>query len=649
MPTHLVWNLSYPINKEEVLPEGTLIVKSQGTSTSGQFEITGRSALLDGTVISNRDMIGKSFSFVLPSPKGDSHISMTDEYPVKGTGEKVRVHIGSDKQRLNIGNLFAGLFMLPDVSLRELSIQNDTGVLKEKTYWLDDIACKINSVRDGLILLEPVMFVIATGNKNDESIPKRMAMFDYVSRLNDLYAVCSDCADTSTGWVKTALSYQRDVLEGVCPFSSKVAMPFRQYFANDLERAIPGYRSEVDPLPYLADSVSSFSVGCNQRKVDKLPHNWVFTGAPGTGKSYQLDKLAKENFDKKNIRRVTFYPDYTYSQFVGGYKPFPRFDKDGKLAKDAEGNPTGEITYDFIPGPFMRTYVDAVRNPEIPYLLIIEEINRANPAAVFGDLFQLLDRKKDGSDEERGRSVYDIAVPEEMKLYLETRIPEFHTNNNMGSTFEEINAFNMDGLRLKDETERLSIPHNMYIWATMNSADQGVFPMDTAFKRRWDFKPVGINDGAEKVLDDGRKISEIVLNPVAKVGDKTFPAAWGPIVWDKLRRKINKLMKKCRVSEDKFVGPFFISPADLTDEVFVDVFKNKVLLYLYEDIGKMKRGQLFEDEDATYSELCEQFDKEGVGIFKDIDPVDVAPDEGAGKSRASSDGDLSGFDEAVEG
>lgn len=361
--------------------------------------------------------------------------------------------------------------------------------------------------------------------------------------------------------------------------------------------------------------------------VEKLPRNWIFFGAPGTGKSHQLDMLAKENFAKENIRRVTFYPDYTYSQFVGCFKPY--------------STPGGkEISYEFVEGPFLKTYLKAITHPYDNYVLLIEELNRANPAAVFGDVFQLLDR------DEHGRSDYPVATSREMSDCIGKYFDDLEDKDAVKTDIDSYYDPDLDfddfcELSCKD----LCLPHNMFIWATMNSADQGVFPMDTAFKRRWKFEPVGINVGAEKELDDGsgRKISEIVVNPTMRVGDKTVPAACGPIVWDKLRRKINDLMKNCHVNEDKFLGPFFISPADLTDDAFVDAFKNKVLLYLFEDIGKMKRGKLFEKEDATYSELCEQFDKEGVLIFKDIRPMDVAPGE------ASLDDVLSDSDKMSEG
>lgn len=322
------------------------------------------------------------------------------------------------------------------------------------------------------------------------------------------------------------------------------------------------------------------------------PHNYIFFGAPGTGKSYQLNKLAKENFAEKNMRRVTFYPDYTYSQFVGCFKPYSEVvAPEDKPASDM----ASRIEYHFVSGPFLETYMDACRNPEENFLLIIEEINRANPAAVFGDIFQLLDR------DSNGKSEYAVATPFEMRNYLEVFLPAGM------STQIDIETMDSPYDRLKRESSRLSLPSNMYIWATMNSADQGVFPMDTAFKRRWDFNYIDINDGS----------------PV--IADKTVTVAGANIVWDKLRREINDLMSDNKINEDKLLGPFFISPDALNDERFIDVFKDKVLLYLYEDAGKMKRKNLFDKDGATYSELCKQFEREGVSVFKGIELADVVP------------------------
>lgn len=308
--------------------------------------------------------------------------------------------------------------------------------------------------------------------------------------------------------------------------------------------------------------------------------NRILFGAPGTGKSYTINKQSKELIGADNERdyeRVTFHPDYSYANFVGTYKPVPCKDSDGKDA----------ITYAYVPGPFMRVYVKALKNSrekEIrPFLLIIEEINRANVAAVFGDIFQLLDRGDDGVSE------YPIQASEDIKKYLA---------DELGGESEDY--------------EKIRIPDNMFIWATMNSADQGVFPMDTAFKRRWDFTYLGIDDNDTEI--QGKYVV---------VGSKEKQR----IEWNELRKAINEFLASQKINEDKQLGPYFIArsvvvPADGGTEIdskkFCEVFKHKVLMYLFDDAGKPRRDKLFEGSakgQNRYSKICEAFDEQGIGIF----------------------------------
>jgi len=283
-----------------------------------------------------------------------------------------------------------------------------------------------------------------------------------------------------------------------------------------------------------------------------------------------LEYASEEPMFIQHCERVTFHPNYSYAQFVGTYKPV-QDDEDEK-----------QIKYEYVPGPFMRTYRRAVKYPKQNFLLIIEEINRANVAAVFGDVFQLLDRKN-------GVSEYPIAASEDIKKYLKD-----------------------NGI---DDCEELRIPSNMYIWATMNSADQGVFPMDTAFKRRWEFEYIGIDEN-----EDGIKDYEI---PLQKKEDGSHE--W--IKWNDLRHSINDKLTEMKINEDKLLGPYFISEEKLklvegkkednADE-FVKSFKSKVLMYLFEDAVKMRPGDLF-DENAVgklrFSDICKKFDEISQGIF----------------------------------
>lgn len=330
------------------------------------------------------------------------------------------------------------------------------------------------------------------------------------------------------------------------------------------------------------------------------PHQRIFFGAPGTGKSFKLNKEAKEHFGS-NYERVTFHPNYLYGNFVGVFKPFPYFlkDSDGSILTDEYGNKKESITYKYVEGPFMRVLIKALKNPETNYLLLIEEINRANTAAVFGDFFQLLDRNI------KGESEYPISTSEEVRMYLDVEFSDIDD--------EEIRKY-IDS-KIGNNYERLILPSNLYIWATMNSADQGVMPMDTAFKRRWDFEYIGIDE----VLED----EEIAK----KFEDYKFRITKDRIAkWNDFRVEVNKRLSDCRVSEDKLIGPYFISKSVLESgdvDKITQTIKNKVLMYLYEDAGKPYRNSIFlHEKSRTYSELCKNFDENGSGVFKismDID------------------------------
>ena len=211
-----------------------------------------------------------------------------------------------------------------------------------------------------------------------------------------------------------------------------------------------------------------------------------------------------------------------------------------------------------------------------PCLLIIEEINRANISAVFGDVFQLLDRN------DSNISKYPIHTTEDIKKYLADQL---------GGNI--------------DDYSTIVIPNNMYIWATMNSADQGVYPMDTAFKRRWDFTYLSIDEKEEGIK-----------NYKIKVGEKEYN-------WNDLRKAINHvLLEKCKVNEDKLMGPYFISNDSLKKSVvdskeLVKVFKNKVIMYLFDDAAKHKRSTIFSGCSTcnSYYKICQEFENKGIEIF----------------------------------
>lgn len=601
------WNLSYPFINDD-LGDGFLLVRGRtaGGGSAGQFEIAGSSHLPDGTQIAPSDIDGKQIAFQFRMPSMHNHISISTEYPVSIVGGKVRISIqGRGGNRPNIGNLFAVLLLMPDVGK-----VNDSAPLRpqgffDKTYWVDTVQTRVVEKAGDTLVLCPERMVLATGSKSDAGQFSGAMFFDFTSRIIQIRDVCRASEKAAAGGVPAALKYFADVYDGNAVFDYAIGAFMREIVMQYLKDATPDYSYGSDPLPALISAIGAPLRAAQTRLpfsdkpyIDR-PHNWVFFGAPGTGKSYELDKLGvktKDNpeglFPEDHVRRVTFYPDYTYSQFVGSYRPFSKDDK---------------IGYHYIAGPFLKTCIEASTHPYDNYLLIIEELNRANPAAVFGDVFQLLDRDADGASE------YCVSVPMEMAACIKEsldKLDDFEKRN--------IESFFDPDMGFDDFCESmlcdLSLPPNMYIWATMNSADQGVFPMDTAFKRRWDFRYMGIDKGEN-------------ATPLALGGERLDKHDVGlngaRVIWNKVRRAINTLLLDCGVNEDKLLGPFFLSPDALSDEPyggedksrFVAAFEDKVLLYLYEDAGKMRRRNIFRNGDATFADICTAFERDGLDVF----------------------------------
>jgi len=250
--------------------------------------------------------------------------------------------------------------------------------------------------------------------------------------------------------------------------------------------------------------------------------NRIFYGAPGTGKSHKVKELVKGK--EERTERVTFHPEYDYNAFVGGYKPT----MDGK-----------DIRYEFVPQAFSNIYVKAWNDLENDYYLVIEEINRGNCAEIFGDIFQLLDRTND----------YHITPSKELKEYLNA---QFFDNSKI------------DGLKL-------ILPPNLNILATMNTSDQSLFPMDSAFKRRWDWEYVPINYNFSD--DNKSSIFKVKLSETENFS------------WLSFILSVNSFIKQNdNLGMDKCLGNYFIKPA--TEEIDIETFINKAIFYLWNDVFK---------------------------------------------------------------
>lgn len=287
------------------------------------------------------------------------------------------------------------------------------------------------------------------------------------------------------------------------------------------------------------------------QRNDKQSLQQIFYGAPGTGKSHAV-KTETEAWEKRErVVRTTFHPDSDYSTFVGAYKPttesVQRYDIYNKpMTRD--GAPVMEqiITYEFVEQAFLQAYIDAWKNREEPEFLIIEEINRGNCAQIFGDLFQLLDRG------DNGYSDYAIRADKDLQKHL-------------CKAFEKVEIADYPNVKTGKE---LLLPGNLYIRATMNTSDQSLFPIDSAFKRRWDWKYVPIAKGNENGTE---------LNWMIEVDGDLYD-------WWTFVTTINKHVFDTTNSEDKQLGFFFCKAKD--NIISAETFVCKVIFYLWNDVFK---------------------------------------------------------------
>lgn len=291
--------------------------------------------------------------------------------------------------------------------------------------------------------------------------------------------------------------------------------------------------------------------------------NLIVYGTPGCGKSYYVQNTLLKGWPTNNYIRTTFFQDYTNTDFVGQILPVVEGDR---------------VTYKFNPGPFTLALEQAIRKPNERIALVIEELNRGSAASIFGDIFQLLDRKE-------GVSEYAIT--------------NVNIINYLKEKFEGIYTF--DSIRL---------PSNLSIFATMNTSDQNVFTLDTAFKRRWKFKKL-----LNKFEADHKFKNKYIPGPLGKA-DYT---------WEEVVNAINDYILEVSNglnSEDKQIGVYFIDEKGMRQEKTtlstpeeIDAFAYKVFEYLWDDVAKFDRTKWFEDNIKSLDQLVEEYKKSGIEVF----------------------------------
>lgn len=303
--------------------------------------------------------------------------------------------------------------------------------------------------------------------------------------------------------------------------------------------------------------------------------NKIYYGGPGCGKSFLVNKLYCKN-DGTYIR-TTFYPDYTNSDFIG--QLIPKYDKESQ-----------KLTYDIQAGPFTKALELSLKpeNLNKNIYLIIEEINRGNAAAIFGDIFQLLDRN------DKGESEFKIS----------NYIIEQYIKENVGKNIDN----------------SIKIPTNLSIIATMNTSDQNVYTLDSAFKRRWKMEYVTNKFG----------ISDISKDYDSEIGDKNVPMLNLDIKWKDFIYKINKAIIEENTfginSEDKQLGKYFVGSSDLISKEIYETksfddaarrFAEKVLSYIWEDISKLNPSNWFREDIRTFEKLLSSYQTDGINVFSE--------------------------------
>ena len=284
----------------------------------------------------------------------------------------------------------------------------------------------------------------------------------------------------------------------------------------------------------------------------------IYFGAPGTGKSHAVDKILRAEAPKRNIR-TTFHPDSDYSSFVGCFKPTMR---------------NGNIEYAFTAQAFINAYIGAWSDIMHPFYLVIEEINRGNCAQIFGDIFQLLDRSQ------TGESSYSIKPDTDLQSYIEDKL------SHIPNIPEEIRS-----------GKEMRLPSNLFIYATMNTSDQSLFPIDSAFKRRWDWKYTAI-----KPADNDH---------ILVVGNTHYS-------WTSFIKNVNTKIYDLTKSEDKQLGYWFIKP-DENNNIDWELFVSKAIFYIWNDI--VKDYASMEKEDSPFGKkfsFTTFFDEDGNPIEEQV-------------------------------
>lgn len=417
-------------------------------------------------------------------------------------------------------------------------------------------------------------------------IVKNLRWNQYDRQVREMMVVLGKCSD-SFRLSKGTLKYNHNI--GDDDFITRI-LKYNYFWIPSNKENFDLSTKEYISYMNMADTPYNV-VEFNKEKADKIktnleiyPLQQIYYGAPGTGKSFDVNNITKGY----STIRTTFHPDSDYSTFVGAYKPTmeetPVYGAQGvEVAKEKR------ITYTYVKQAFLKAYLGAwqkyAKGGETtePQFLVIEEINRGNCAQIFGDLFQLLDRS------DNGFSTYPIEADSDLQSEIKAAFADggeyaLEKELDVDSVVDEYTSNYGETLSADIKNGRvLLLPNNLYIWATMNTSDQSLFPIDSAFKRRWDWRYV-------KIADAGKRWK-------IKCGNECCD-------WWKFVEEINKRIAKETNSDDKKLGYFFCKPVKDSNVIAEDKFVGKVLFYLWNDVFKDGDISLFKVSDDENAEIC---------------------------------------------
>lgn len=481
-----------------------------------------------------------------------------------------------------------------------LCAQNNSKICNDDCYF--ENLLKAKGLKDGYIIaVEPKVIERATTWSFGDGIDRLLEKAKLDKEKIGIYRVFCEGREEKTSFYAVLIKVKES--------GNEETKYLDAYFAASDSRTYGGLKYTVTQFQ------TATSVNIARFEAD-WPKNLLIFGAPGTGKSYSIDKKIKELKWENNMKRVTFYEDYSYEKFVGSY--IPKVNKDKTTSYTGKFNNTNldinakteSVTYEFVPGIFLKMVADAYYETTItngvanPFVLVIEEINRANAAAVFGEMFQLLDRKSDGESE------YEIALESTTKEWLVKYL--LSKGNYEGE--DKDNAIRW----YEEYADHFKLPQNFYLWATMNSADQGVFPLDSAFKRRWSFLYKSVT---ESRVDNNRYIYAYWKKSQDNEAKPYF------IDWDAFRNAINKVMGKPQynIEEDRFIGPWYFKALEYS-QIFEytkspkesrlslsNPICDKLLNYIRQDVFRNSPDDVFENKYLALYQVRQGM-QNGVGI-----------------------------------